>query len=429
MLRTSPSRGCRAPLVASAALAGLVGLGGFAPAHAAHPAAPTTITFWNGFSGPDGAALKTIVAGFNASQKDVTVDMTIIPQTSYGQTLSAALSARKGPDIIQTDIGGIVTYASTKVLAPIGSAALGAAGLTSDKFAALGVDGGLYNGKLYGIPMNTNSIALYWNKAVFRAAGLDPNKPPTTEAEFLNDARKMTHGDVYGFVVPPAWPQPFLFPTLLAQFGGQEVDASTKAVTFNSAPGVRALALMKSWIYTDKIAAPNTTIDYDMKALPTGKAGMIVDGVWQYKPLTAALGADLGAGLVPRWGTRWAAHYGLNYLGIYNGPHASAQTTAAALRFMRYFEDNILPFAQAGNIPLYKPALDSTAFKSLTFERTIASGLPHGVNDPKLVNYGTLASTALYPQIDLALLGKKDPKAALDAAATQITKATQGSGE
>jgi sn-glycerol 3-phosphate transport system substrate-binding protein len=55
-------------------------------------------------------------------------------------------------------------------------------------------------GKTWGIPFQRSTIVLYWNKEAFKEVGLDPNKPPTTWAEQVEFARKLTKRDAGGNV-------------------------------------------------------------------------------------------------------------------------------------------------------------------------------------------------------------------------------------
>ena len=55
-------------------------------------------------------------------------------------------------------------------------------------------------GKTWGIPFQRSTIVLYWNKELFKEAGLDPNKPPATWAEMLDYAQKLTKRDASGNV-------------------------------------------------------------------------------------------------------------------------------------------------------------------------------------------------------------------------------------
>lgn len=424
-----PSRKLRALVVGAIALGSTVIASGLPAAQAAQrSAAPSTLTFWVPFSGPDGNAMKTIVSKFNASHKDVQINMTINPNGNYAGALTTAISAHKAPNMFVVDDVAMATYAAANILTPIGQAASSDAGLSANQFYSSLWQGGSYNGTQYAIPMDALPLTLYWNKAVFKANGLNPNTPPTNETQFLADAKKMTHGSTYGFVVPPDWPEPFLWTTLLAQFGGQEMDVANKKVLFNSTAGVSALQLLHDWIYKYKISPQKTPVDYDIKAISSGKAGMIVDGPWQYTALHATLGANLGVASVPQWGPKPGVFLGQHYFALYKTTGQSGAMTKAALTFVKYFEDNSIEWAKAGDLPVYKPTLDSAAFKSLSYEVALAKSLSYGYLNPKFPNYGNV-NTALYPQIIQTLLGKKDPKAALDYAAQQGTKAVQSSGE
>ena len=423
------SRKLRAFALGAIALGSTVIASGLPTAQAAHrSASPTNLTFWVPFSGPDGAAMKNIVQQFNMSHKDVQINMTINPNGNYSGALTTAISAHKAPNMFVVDDVAMATYAAANILTPIQQAASSVAGLSASQFYSSLWQGGSYNGTQYAIPMDALPLTLYWNKAVFKASGLNPNTAPTNEAQFLADAKKMTHGSTYGFVVPPDWPEPFLWTTLLTQFGGQEMDVANKKVLFNSAAGVSALQLLHDWIYKYKISPEKTPVDYDIKAISSGRAGMIVDGPWQYTALHATLGSNLGVASVPQWGTKPGVFLGQHYFALYKTTGQNAAMTKSALAFVKYFEDNSIQWAKAGDLPVYKPALDSSAFKSLAYEVALAKSLPYGYLNPKFPNYNNV-TTALYPQIIQSLLGKKDPKTALDYATQQGTRAVQSSGQ
>src|SRR6266851_912903 len=55
-------------------------------------------------------------------------------------------------------------------------------------------------GKTWGIPFQRSTIVLYWNKELFKEAGLDPNRAPATWAEMVDDAQKLTKRDAAGNV-------------------------------------------------------------------------------------------------------------------------------------------------------------------------------------------------------------------------------------
>jgi sn-glycerol 3-phosphate transport system substrate-binding protein len=110
------------------------------------------------------------------------------------------------------------------------------------------------DGKQWSMPFNTSNPMLYYNKDMFRAAGLDPERPPRTWAEFEEAAAKLTQKDADGKVTVPGatfaiygW----FFEQLLAVSGGYYADnengraaPATKA-TFNSPEGVAVLEWWK----------------------------------------------------------------------------------------------------------------------------------------------------------------------------------------
>ena len=53
-------------------------------------------------------------------------------------------------------------------------------------------------GKVWGIPFQRSTIVLYWNKELFKEAGLDPNRPPANWKEMLEYAQKLTKRDASG---------------------------------------------------------------------------------------------------------------------------------------------------------------------------------------------------------------------------------------
>ena len=95
-----------------------------------------------------------------------------------------------------------------------------------------------WDGKYYGVPKATNTIALYYNKDMFKAKGLDPNKPPQTWDELVEDARKLTDpaANVYGLAFSAKANEEGTFQFLpWAQMGGGSYE------NINSEGAVKAL--------------------------------------------------------------------------------------------------------------------------------------------------------------------------------------------
>ncbi|MEI8610200.1 extracellular solute-binding protein [Enterovibrio sp. Hal110] len=71
----------------------------------------------------------------------------------------------------------------------------------NDFYPAL-MENGQAEGKTWGIPFQRSTIVAYYNKEMFKAAGLDPEKPPKTWDELVTMGKKLTNDDTYGLMIP-----------------------------------------------------------------------------------------------------------------------------------------------------------------------------------------------------------------------------------
>jgi sn-glycerol 3-phosphate transport system substrate-binding protein len=165
--------------------------------------------------------------------------------------------------------------------------------------------------KLYGMPFNTSNPMLYYNVDMFKAAGLDPKKPPRTYAEVLDAATKLTKKGADGKVSAYGYSMAvygWFFEQLLAASGGLYLDngngrdaRATKAA-FNSAEGVKILTWWKEGF--DKGVFGNfgrATAD-TQKAFDAQQTAMMIESTAGLRArLNAAQGKfELGTSFLPR---------------------------------------------------------------------------------------------------------------------------------
>ena len=102
-------------------------------------------------------------------------------------------------------------------------------------------------GKTWGIPFQRSTVVMYWNKELFKQAGLDANKPPATWAELKDMATKLTKKDAagkvtqYGVQIPSSGFPYWLFQTLTTTNGAILANDSGTAVKFDEPKVVEAL--------------------------------------------------------------------------------------------------------------------------------------------------------------------------------------------
>lgn len=271
------------------------------PSAPAATKAPVTITFWNGFTGPDRPALEALVKKFNDSHPDVKIDMTIMPWDVFYEKLLPSWAARKGPDMVGFDSAQIPQYADKGVLAPIGD--VYAKGLPKKNLVASAVKAGLWKGKYYGVPMNFTTLLLYWNKGMFAQAGI--KSAPKTWAEWQKDAVKLTidknkdgKPEQYGYAIADHATIP-MWPILIWGNGGDLVSKDGKTPMIGSAATIKAVDQWAKLVINKHISPIGLAgADADNLFL-SKKAAMEVVGPWMTSGFKDAK-IDFGLAMVPK---------------------------------------------------------------------------------------------------------------------------------
>ncbi len=161
--------------------------------------AAVEIAFWHAMTGTNGQAVTDLVKKFNDSHTDVHVTEQN-KGASYNDALNAVMAAmqqQQGPNIAQIFDLGTPLAIDSGFFAPVESL------LTADQLKAFKDDiaGPLIayftiGGKLYSLPWNNSTPLLYYNKDMFKAAGLDTEKPPATWQELTADCEKLMAANV-----------------------------------------------------------------------------------------------------------------------------------------------------------------------------------------------------------------------------------------
>ncbi|HTY69471.1 MAG TPA: sn-glycerol-3-phosphate ABC transporter substrate-binding protein UgpB [Alphaproteobacteria bacterium] len=167
---------------------------------------PIEIQWWHAMGGQLGDKVNEITAKFNASQSDYKV----VPvfKGTYTETMTGAIAAfRAGqqPDIVQVfEVGTATMMAAKGAVYPVWKL-MADTGEKFDPKSFLGPVYGYYSttdGKLLSMPFNSSTPVFYWNKDLFKKAGLDPEKPPKTWPEVGELAKKLVaSGSACGLTV------------------------------------------------------------------------------------------------------------------------------------------------------------------------------------------------------------------------------------
>ena len=371
------------------------------------------ISFWNSFSGPDGAFMTNIVNKFNTANPNIKVTQNIIQGAQYATKLGTAQAADQLPDVVQVNEDQIATQAFNHVTRQMDDI-MGQMGLSEKDFPSVAWKTGQVGGHAYGIPLSFVLMTMYYNDDLLKKAGI--TAPPATAEDFAKAAAATTSGPNHGFMITTGFPVQQIFQQLLHQYGGAEFSADGKTATWNSDAGVKALTWMKD--AQTKYSAPKLAMDADLNAFKAGQTGMIWNGIWQLSSLTGSSVEFAGkATAPPQIGPNPATWGGAAYLALGQHKQAAGQCRdAAAAMLIRYISDNSIEWAKGGNIPANNKVRASAEFKAMP-QGVLASAAENPVFPPAIPGIGD-AFTPLSDAVGSIMSGTStDIKGALDKAA------------
>lgn len=349
------------------------------------------LTFWNGFSGPDGKAMEEVVRRFNAENRDIQVRMQIIPWGTYYDKLTLALAFGGAPEVFILHAARVPEYASHEALEPM-DPLLASSNLKRDDFVPKTWEAGAWQGRRYGLPLDCHPLGMYYNRRLLEEAGIE--NPPSTYAEFIDAAKRMTK-DVDGDGRPEVWGFAYtdmhlVGSSFLFQHGGSMLDASMSRPTFDSPATRAAIESMKSLI-RERVCPPPGGTDGWMGFM-TGKVAMTFHGIWMIDSLAKQNKIDYAAAPVPFMGPVKSVWAGSHVMCLPS--KLNSKTRAAAWKFVEYLSDQSLVWAKGGQVPVRRSVLNSPEFQALTVQSQFARQLDYVQFEPSAVISNQISSFA-----------------------------------
>ena len=257
--------------------------------------AQVTLTLWT----ESATAPESVFAQeFSDMDNGITVDVREIRFDDLVTDTLRAVATRTNPDLIAIDNPDHAAFAARGAFLDI-----------TDRLAASDVididrvfDGPraslTWDGAIYGIPRASNTIALYYNKDMYEAAGLDPDSPPQTWDELLEAARALTDpdNDVYGIAFSARASEEGTFQFLpWAQMAGGGFE------NINADGVADALKLWKAFL-DEGLASPDTLTRGQWDSTGTfngGNAAMAISGPWELGRMASDADFEWGVTLLP----------------------------------------------------------------------------------------------------------------------------------
>lgn len=178
-------------IAGSLLLVGTSTLGSSSGALAASSSKKVVLQFWNAYNEQDSEAstmAKVIIPAFEKLHPNIQVKSIVYPYSALLSKLLASASAGDPPDLVRSDIIWLPQLAKMGVLLPLAKMP-GFRQLAKQVYPG-SLSTNYWAGHYYGLPLDTNTQVLFWNKADFKAAHI--SGPPKTMAELFSDAVKLT---------------------------------------------------------------------------------------------------------------------------------------------------------------------------------------------------------------------------------------------
>lgn len=238
-----------------------------------------TVAYWHTYSDPEAEQLGKLIDKFEAANPGIQIEPTGYAYSDYKQAILTSIAGGQAPDTMRLDIVWVPQFAEQGALLQLDSAMPNFQDIADAVFPGP-LATNFWDGKYWGLPLNTNTQVLLWNKDLFEKAGI--TEPPATMQEFVDDACKLTSGEEqYGYALGGTYfwaPAPIFY-----AMGGKIVDADVKTAEgyVNSPESVAAFQTLVD-LYNQGCISPNLLGGGigTAEGHATGLYSMIIDGPW-----------------------------------------------------------------------------------------------------------------------------------------------------
>ena len=408
---------------------------------AAAPASPaqaaTEIMWWHAMSGELGKHVEKLAADFNASQSEFRIVPTY--KGNYTETVTAAIFAfrsRSQPAIVQVnEIATATMMAAKGAIYPVFELMRDQSEPFSPE-AYLPAVSGYYSdvaGNMLSFPFNVSTPILYYNKDLFRAAGLDPEAPPKTWADIGTAAKRLrSSGSPCGFTTSwPSWVHVENFSafhnlplaTRANGFGGLDTE-----LTFNNPDVVRHIAQLAEWQATK-------VFDYSGRGqtaeprFQKGECAIFIGSSGTRADIKANSKFEVGYGMIPYRGEITGSPQnsiigGATLWVLRDRPRAEYAGVAKFFAYLSKPEVQAAWHQNTGYLPITRAAFNLSRIQGF-YDRNPGAAigieqltLKPPTENSKGIRLGSfvLIRTVIDEELEQIFAGKQSPQAALDQA-------------
>lgn len=346
-----------------------------------------TIEYWQYAFDARVKAMNELIAKFEAENPGIkVVHNSEIPYEQFRDKIAASVPAGVGPDVVTLFYGWVPAWVDAGYIVPLPQDQFPAAEIEST-FTPL-VKDARFKDQYYTLPTAVRTLALFWNKDLFKEAGLDPDKPPQTLDEFVEYAKKLTKTDEAGNITQEGFAtemtgqaHQWFREVLLRQYGGQPYSDDNKTVQWNSEQGCKAFTWLSAF-ETEYKTGSNDLFDGSTEAFLQGKEALHIDGSFRLGSISEnAPDLNFGVAELPVGPDGTKSTFGSYWThGITTKAAADPKRQAAAVKFLKFIttpEAGTLWVNTVGELPAQLKAANDPKLKEDPKLGAFAAGLPY----------------------------------------------------
>ncbi|MER6950194.1 ABC transporter substrate-binding protein [Nonomuraea sp. NPDC000554] len=389
---------------------------------------PVEITLWHGQEDNSAKSIEKLVGQFNQSHPDIKVRTESGGATADGMLpkITAALTSDTYPDIAYLYGSWAPNIARNPKTADLSELvkdpAVGWTDFWANEREAVTVQG-----KVIGFPAVVDNMVVLYNKKLLAKAGVQAPGPDWTWDDFRSMAKRTTDpkAGVFGTTwaisggeeaVWGLWP-------MVWQAGGDILSSDHKKAVFNSAAGQQALTLLRNMTIDDKsVYLDSSPAEKGQKLFESGRLGLFLSGPWVLPDLQAAK-VDYGVARLPGTNGNHETVSGPDNWVVFQHDERRVKAAATFLGWLTSAQQQLVWMTDTGSLPIRESITKLPGYQHYLKKYPGIEVVSANLADAKRVRPATTryprVSSFMADAIAQTLLGRTDPKTALDQAAAK----------
>ena len=383
-----------------------------------------------GVTGPLARVMNHMVEEFNKQNPGIKVEPVYCGNyNNTMQKVQAAVMSGNPPDLAIVEISELYTLLAMDSIIPLDKyiEEEGGQAFLDNYFPAF-FGNARAKGKIWGFPFQRSTPVFYWNKDLFKkhakeliARGLSPDRAPRTWYELAEYAKVLTErkGDkteVYGLILPGGW-NDWIFEAFVRQNGSYLISEDAKKANFNSIDVLEPLVLWHDLTNKYKVSPPLRPWNMTPTDFMAGKAAMMYYSTGGLPTIRKMSKFNFGVAFMPK-NLQYGTPVGGGDFHIFKKIPKSHQDAAwKFIKFMTNPENAAYWSRESGYVCINKKGLELPEMKAYLekYPNAMIAAKQLKYSYPKIMatNFQEIRKI-MTTNLDAVMLGKKEPKAALD---------------